>query len=278
MNIYNINGNITAEQDAHVEIHDLAVLRGYGVFDFLRTYNKVPFHLKDHLKRLHKSASLLDMNYNVSIEELESRVCQTLEASPDDECNIRILVTGGTSSDNLMPAGDLQTIIIVSKINEMNPAFYSEGVQVTTNQIDRFIPGAKSINYIPGIMSLKEAKSRGAIEAIYKDKDGNLLEGTTSNLFVVIDGKIITAPEARILPGITRQVILSFAEEIAPVEIRNIHYDEVRLMQEAIITASNKEVIPVTQIDSIPIGSGGIGPISKQIMQRFEDYAQSFRN
>ena len=149
--------------------------------------------------------------------------------------------------------------------------YYEEGAKLITSHVDRFIPGAKTINYIPAILCQKDAKAQGAIEVIYVDRDGYLLEGTTSNLFVVRDGCLITPPCDRVLPGITRQVILELAKDVVEVAQRPIHKDEIRLLDEVLITSSVKEVIPITAVDSVTIGNGSIGPISQKIMGLFRD-------
>lgn len=276
MDIYNINGEFVLADQAKLPIHDLALLRGYGVFDFLRTYNKVPFHLGDHVTRLKKSASLLGLKIQTPHLEIEDRVLKTLARNNHHESNIRIVVTGGVSDDNLMPAGNDQLLIMVSELNKLPKTYYIDGVSVITNHVDRFLPGAKTINYIPGILSLKEAKSRGAIESLYVDGHGNILEGTTSNFFAIFGNTLVTPPENRILPGITRQVILQLAKSFPQVEVRNIHKDEIRLMDEAFITASNKEVIPVISIDNIIISNNQPGKETKIIMKQFADYTANY--
>ncbi len=276
MDIYNINGEFVSADQASISIHDLAVMRGYGVFDFLRTYNKVPFHLDEHIKRLERSACLLGLNANRPFLEIKNLVLETIARNSHLESNIRLVITGGTSDDNLMPAGNDLLLIMVSELNKLPESYYVDGVSVITNHVDRFLPGAKTINYIPGILSLKEAKSRGALESLYVDRQGNILEGTTSNFFAVFGSTLVTPPESRILPGITRQVILQLAASFTKVEVRNIHKDEVRLMDEAFITASNKEVIPVIDIDSITIKSGKPGNTTQAIMKQFADYTASY--
>jgi len=140
------------------------------------------------------------------------------------------------------------------------------------------MPGAKTINYIPAILCQKDAKSQGALEAIYVDRDGYLLEGTTSNIFVVRDGCLITPPCDRVLPGITRQVILKLAKDVVEVVQRPIHKDEIRLLDEIFITSSVKEVIPITTVDSVTIDNGLIGPVSQKVMELFATTTNSFPN
>ncbi len=121
------------------------------------------------------------------------------------------------------------------------------------------MPGAKSINYIPAILCQAEARSQQAIEAVYVDRDGYLLEGTTSNLVALRGDTLITPPCDRILPGITRQVVLQLARREFAVEERQLHKDEIRLFDEAFLTSSVKEVVPVVAIDSVQVGDGRPG-------------------
>lgn len=278
MALYNINGEFVDSSAATINIHDLIVLRGYGAFDFLRTYNGVPFHLKEHLLRLEKSLRLLDLTLDISLEELEERVLATLAKNNFEESNVRIVVSGGISESNLMPEAKGEIIVMVTPLHRLPAHYYTDGVKIITAQHQRFLPGAKSINYIPAILIMKEAKAQGAIEALYTNESNYLLEGTTSNFFCVIDGQLITPPEASILPGITRDVVIEVASKVTDVLVRDIHIDEIRLMDEAIITASNKEIIPVTKINSVTIGDGKPGSLTQELMRVFRDYTRNYPN
>ncbi len=256
-------------------VHDLSILRGYGVFDYLRTYNGLPFHLTDHLLRLQRSARLAGLELDISMEELENRVRQTLAVNKHQESGIRILVTGGSGEDNMMPSGSPKIIIMVTPL-EKPSSCYRNGVKIITSQVERFLPRAKTINYIPAIMMLKEAQARQALEAVHTSRDGYLLEGTTSNFFAVSGGVIKTAAEDKILPGITRKLVIKLARKIAPLKIGSVHRDEIRLLDEAFLTASNKEIIPVVNIDEIRIGNGKPGKITGRIIKRFKKYTSRY--
>jgi branched-chain amino acid aminotransferase len=139
------------------------------------------------------------------------------------------------------------------------------------------MPGVKSINYMAAIQCQAEAQSRQAIEAIYLDRDGYLQEGTTSNFFAFREGTLLTPPSNRILPGITRQVVLKLAEKHFPIVERQIHRDEIRLFDEAFLTSSTKEVVPIVAIDSVVIGNGKPGKNTKRILKLFTDYTSKYR-
>ena len=277
MNIFYVNGIYVEEDKARIPVTDLSVLRGFGVFDFLRTYNGVPFHLADHLSRLERSAKLIGLSLPKPVAQIEDIVLETLRRNNHPESNIRIVVTGGQSRDGITPGSSPLLMVMVSAVSHFPPELYTKGAKLITCHVDRFIPGAKSINYIPAILSLAEARNQDGLEAIYVDRDGFLQEGTTSNFFGFIGSRLVTPPCDRVLPGITRQVVLELARNEFNIEQRQIHKDEIRLLDEAFITSSVKEVIPVSAIDSITLQGASVGRNSGRIMELFKEYTAHYR-
>ena len=276
MDIYYVNGQFIQEQEALISVNDLSVIRGYGVFDFLRTYNGVPFHLNKHLIRLQNSASLIGLSLPFTLGEIEEKIIKGLSLSTHEEKNVRIVVTGGVSDNGITP-GDNPQLLLMITASTANPAFWQKtGAKVITCHVDRFMPGAKTINYIPAILCQKDAHKQGASEAIYVDRDGYLLEGTTSNLFAVRNGQLITPPCNRILPGITRQAVIELCKDSVELVERPIHKDEIRLFDELLLTSSVKEVVPITTIDSVIVGNGKIGPISRKILNAFREATDNY--
>jgi branched-chain amino acid aminotransferase len=277
MNIYYVDGQFVEESQATIPVGDLSVLRGFGVFDFLRTYNGVPFHLEDHLLRLQRSARLIGLQLPRSLAALAEIVRETLARNQHGESNIRIVVTGGLSADGITPGNAPRLLVMISPVTAMPAEWYNEGAKIITCHMERFMPGAKSINYIPAILCQAEARNRQAIEAVYVDRDGYLLEATTSNLFVRRGDTLITPPCDRVLPGITRQVVLQLARREFTVVERPLHKDEVRLLDEAFLTSSVKEVAPVVTIDSVRIGNGKPGEMTLKILDLFRAYSAAYR-
>jgi len=277
MNIYYVDGEFVEEQQAHIPVDDLSVLRGYGIFDFLRTYNGVPFHLEDHLLRLQRSARLIGLHLPHTLTSLAEIVRETLARNHNHESNIRIVVTGGISPDGITPGNSPRLLVMISAVKMMPKEWYTDGAKIITSPVDRFMPGAKSINYIPAILSQAEACSRQAIEAVYVDRDGYLQEGTTSNFFGLRGDTLITPPCDRILPGITRQVVLHLARKHFTIEERQIHRDEIRLLDEAFLTSSTKEVVPVVAIDSVNLGNKKPGSRTMRIVDLFREYTAAYR-
>lgn len=273
MDIYYIDGRFVVESEAVVSVNDLAVLRGYGVFDFLRTYGKKPFHLDDHLRRLERSARLIGLALSWSRQEIADIVQEALSRSDHSECNIRIVVTGGGSEDSITPMDRPRLMVMVTALLRMPSEWYTDGVKIITSHIERFIPGAKSINYIPGILALRDARDQGGVESLYVDGGGQVLEGTTSNFFGFVDGGLVT-PDTGILPGVTREVVLDLVKDAFPVEVRPIHKNELILMDEAFLTSSNKEILPVVRIDANTLGDGKPGSSTREVMARFRSYTE----
>jgi branched-chain amino acid aminotransferase len=277
MDIYYVNGQFVEKEQAKISVNDLSVIRGFGVFDFLRTYNGFPFHLDEHLNRLERSARLIGLELPHPTAKIKEIVRETLGRNKHKESNIRLVVTGGLSTDGITPGLSPQLLIMVSSVKEMPVEWYSDGAKVITSHVERFMPGAKSINYIPAILCQREARMQQAIEAVYVDRNGYMLEGTTSNFFAFIGDTLVTPPCNRVLPGITRQVVLGLAEKEYTMIERELHKDEVRLIDEAFITSSVREIVPIVAIDSIKLGTGKPGPRTQKILEFFRDYTNSYR-
>jgi branched-chain amino acid aminotransferase len=276
MHIYYVDGSYLPENRAVLSVNDLGLLRGYGVFDFLRTYNGRPFHLEDHVARLIQSAKIIDLSPPCSEKEMVDITMRTLERNSTlTEANIRLVVTGGDSSDSITPEDRTRLLIMVTSLHHCPEEWYRDGAAIITTQDARYLPRAKSTHYLPAIRALSRARRQGAMESLYVDREKHLLEGTTTNFFAFINGKLIT-PGDSILLGITRQVILQLAAGEYDIEIRDIHRDEIPDMDEAFITASNKEVVPVVRIDQHVIGGGRPGKRTRRLMQLFAEYTHRY--
>jgi branched-chain amino acid aminotransferase len=277
MDIYYVNGDFVGDEQALISVNDLSVLRGFGVFDFLRTYNGIPFHLADHLMRLQRSADLIGLKLPHSLSKIGELIIETLSRNSHQESNIRIVVTGGLSDDGIMPGDSPQLLIMITAANQFPDEWYTKGAKIITCHVERFMPGAKSINYIPAILCQAEARSQNAIEAVFVDRDGFLLEGTTSNLFAFINNTLVTPPCERILPGITRQVVLELGRKDFAIVERKLHKDEVRLLEEAFLTSSTREIVPITTIDAVKLSGGKAGSRTRAVIDLFRAYTDAYK-
>lgn len=271
MGTYYIDGTFVPAAEAVIPVTDLAVLRGFGVFDFMRTYGGRPFHLDAHINRLINSARLIGLDCPWSFAEMSHIVSQTLAQNDYSESNVRLLITGGDSDDSITPGSRPRLMVMVSPLKPMPQSWYHNGVKIITVELNRYIPGAKSIDYIQAIRSLQQARSVGAVEAVYLDAKNNVLEGTTANIFAVIGGRIVT-PEEGILPGITRDVVLDIMASEYSLCLQSISRNQLLAAEELFLTSSNKEVLPVVMVDNQEIQNGTVGPVTSQVAKRFRKY------
>lgn len=270
-NIYYVDGEYVNAYHAQIPVTDLGVVRGYGVFDFFRTYNGVPFHLEDHLQRLYHSANVVHLDFPWTIETLSIIVMNVLERNGVGEYKVRMIVTGGDTEDFSSPSGESRLIVIVTPCEAVQTEMVDETVKVITIEDNRPMPEVKSINYIAAVIAMKQAKKVGAIEGLYVDQQGFVWEGTRTNLFAFFGDTLVTTG-SNILMGITRQMVLRLAEGVVPVEIRTIHLDELLVADEVFITSSSKEILPVGMIDDRQIGDGQVGKNTHQLRKLFRDY------
>ncbi len=281
MNIFYINKKFVIENKVKISIYDLGFLRGYAVFDFLRTYNQKPFYLEEHLKRFLRSAKFINLKHNYNLEKLKKIVMRTLQKNiainSQTEFNIRIYLTGGNSNDFITP-GKPNLIVVITPLKNLDKKLYTRGTKLITKISERIIPQAKTTIYTEGVKFLQEAKRKGANEVLLISKDKKILECITSNFFAVINKKLITAPLGKILAGVTRKVVINLAKKLKiPVIERYIDVKQIKKFDEAFITATNKEILPIVRIDKVKIGKGKIGEITKILMSEFKKLTENYQ-
>ncbi len=270
MSIYYVDGKFVPADEAVIPVDDLAIIRGIGVFDLLRTYEGKPYFLNEHVERLLNSAKAINQDIPWSHDDICDVVQQTLARNEVDEANIRIIVTGGSSSDFMTPNGPPRLIVLVTPLPKLPEWWTSKGVKVITVRARRNIPGAKSLDYLPAAMALRKAREQKAIEVIYLDNADNALEGATSNLFAFI-GRTLVTPGRDILSGITRKCVLDIARGRYPVDIRDLPKAELIKADEVFITGTNKGLVPVVKIDDFMIGNGRPGKQTLDLMASLSD-------
>ncbi len=272
--MFYVNGSYVDDHQAVIATTDLGLVRGYGVFEYLRTYQGSPFHLSDHLARLRYSAHQIGLTPPKTDEEIEIIIDTLLRENGYAESGIKIVLTGGESCDQFTPDGRSSIIVMAYPHKPPPEVFYRNGISVVTTSLQRSIPESKTLHYTPAIIALKKATVQGAQEALYLNAQREILEATTSNFFAIKGNVLITPENDEVLLGITREVILRLAEGQLRVEKRTLCYDEIRQIDEAFITASNKEVMPVVKIDQHEIGHAHVGPLTRWFMEQFRVYTQ----
>jgi branched-chain amino acid aminotransferase len=273
-----IDGQVVDGGEARVSVFDRGFLYGDSVFEVFRTYGGVPFAQQEHLERLARSAIRLMIPMPVSIEILSSEVRATLDAAGEGEWYVRIVITRGTGPLTYDPTTATMPlrVIIAAPVSVPPAEHYERGVGVCLLHAsrptdDERASGAKASNYLANLLAVHEAKQKGAQEAVVLGRRGQILEGASSNLFTVKDGKVRTPrPEPGILIGITRAMVLAAAvAEGIEVEETEVRPDDLYGADEAFITSSIREVMPVVVADGRTIGSGAPGPVTKRLHEGY---------
>jgi branched-chain amino acid aminotransferase len=266
--LWYVDGQWAHPHEAQISLNDVAVLRGYSVFESLRTYDRRPFHLQEHLQRLFRSADLIDLAIPYTQEYITEVILATIERNAYQHASLRILVTGGESEDGVMPSGDPVLAVLITPLPERDMERFAHGYKVITTHLQREAPEAKTTSYVSAVRALKEAARHEASDALFVNEHGHVLEGTRSNFFVFLDDTLVT-PRAGILLGVTRNVVLELARGRFTIDERPILFEELPEVSEAFITSSSKEIVPVVQIDDLIIGDGKPGPRTTELEQRF---------
>ena len=268
-----LNGQFVDEDDLLVSARDLGYARGYAIFEFMMTHNGRVFMLEKHMDRLFRSSDAISLELPWSKEQISNWVVQTLDAnkSIEDEKVIRVTISGGPSF-GLAPA-EVPTIAIVIDARFPHiPEDYANGVRVLLTEFERYIPQAKTNNYIEAVRQFRTAPAE--IDEILYHSKGMMREGTRSNIFAVIDGALVT-PKTGILEGITRDIILNKLSLSIQAEVRDFSVEDLLRASEVFITATGKEIMSVTKINDVTVGDGSVGRITKEVATEFRNFFES---
>ena len=278
-----VNGTITPAHQAVIPVYDHGFLYGEGIYETLRTYNRVPFLFDRHTVRLRASAERLDLQVPFDDSTLAARVDETLAAAGElREAYIRILVTRGvgelTYDLGATPAPSL--VIIVKALEEVPERVEHEGitlslVPILRNHPESVNPIIKSNNLLNNAMAMQQANRQGAEEALMCNYRGELSECSQSNFFLVRGGRVLTPPSAAgLLEGITRGFLFDLARG-AGIDAREevLRPEDLDTADEAFITGTTRELSPVVRIDNRVIASGKPGPITLDLLRRYRKYA-----
>src|SRR3989344_5385116 len=206
-----LNGSWVGENDLKISALDIAVLRGFGIFDFLRTYGKKPFRLDEHIDRFFRSAKIMGITPVKSKKEITDIVYQGIKLNNFENTQIKIVQTGGVSPDGFTPSAKPNFFILFQKSALYPSEIYNKVIKLITSSLLRQIPHATTTNYAATIVEVQKAQKQGAKDILHTDEKGNIYEATRSNFFAIKDGKLVTTQDG-ILFGITRNVILELAK------------------------------------------------------------------
>jgi len=276
-----VNGTGVPAAEARVSVLDNGFAFGDSVYEVMRTYAGQAFEPGRHFRRLRASAGRLGIEVPASDDELMSQVEALLARAGGGESYVRVIVTRGVGDCSYdFSRIERPTVVMIQKPLPQQPARHQqEGIRVAAVSVRRNHPKAldpaiKSSNLLNNILAAREAQARGCDEPLLLNHEGYLAEGASTNLFVVVDGSFLTPPlSAGILPGITRAVVLELIDGLGlPCSERPLQLDTLLAADEAFMTSTTREVVPVRQVDDALVGDGRPGPYTCRLIDAFHAY------
>jgi branched-chain amino acid aminotransferase len=281
MQIY-IDGEFYSEENAKISVFDHGLLYGDGVFEGIRVYRGRVFELDPHIDRLYASAQALALELPVSRAELVEAMMETIRRNEITDGYVRLVATRGKGDLGLNPNKcPKATVFCIADGITLYPAeVYEKGFKVATlatrrNDPQAINPAIKSLNYLNNVLGALELRDRGVNEGLFLTTAGYVCECTADNFFLIKGRKVMTPhPATGALGGITRATVMRLAAAMG-LEVEEGFYTlyDVYNADEAFLTGTAAEVGPVVEVDKRPIGLGVPGPITKDIIARFHEYA-----
>lgn len=264
-----INGRFISLDQAKVSVFDHGFLYGDGVYDTTRTYHGIIWKPFEHLVRLRKSAEALSISYPWLDQEIVSWMNALVAKNAFQESRIRIMMTRGMNKFIFSQVIEPTCVILGEELQEEPASVFEDGVFAITVSFERQLPSIKTISSLPMIFARLTMESAGAYEVFFVDRDGNVTEGSITNVFIVKDG-VLKTTHRNILSGIAREVILDSASGICVVQLTDIPLTDLYAADECFITNSLKGIVPVVKIDQKHIGVAVVGKITRKLMDKFK--------
>ena len=280
----NVNGQTFDQDHAVISVFDHGFLYGEGVYETLRTYHGKPFLFERHMRRLRRSAGMIDLPIPLTDDEIARRFTETQRAAhlegdvPEREAYIRILITRGVGDLTYDPAATPHSsvVIIVKPHVQLPEDVYNAGVPVSIVPIVRNHPQTvnpmiKSNNLLNNALAAQHAVREKAFEGIMRNHRGELAECSTSNLFIVRNGTVLTPPlEAGLLPGITREYIFEIGAALGvPVQEAVLKDADLLGADESFLTSTTREALAIVRVDGQTIGKGVCGPVTRELLDEY---------
>jgi len=243
------NGQLLPASQAVVPLDDIAYAYGFGVYETVRVSGGIVYFAQQHAARLLASAREIGLEHGFSASDTEQAIQELVRKNQAEACNIKILLVGG-------PAAESATLYMQC----LNPLFpdrklYKEGATLITERYQREYPHAKTLNMLPSYLAYRRALAAGAYDALLVDDEGNITEGTRTNFFGMQGRTLISPPEAGILLGVMRTVVLKVAADNGfKVEERQIKPQDLAGYEAAFVTSTSSKVMPVRSIDNYEFG------------------------
>ncbi len=273
-----LNGGFMPIEEARIPVLDRGFIFGDGVYEVIPVYSRHPFRLAEHLRRLQYSLDKVRIDNPLDTDEWARLLGEIIQRNAGDDQSVYLQVTRGVAKrDHAFPKGIKPTVFMMSMpLVTPAPALVESGVACITAQDYRWLNcDIKSVSLLGNCMLRQLSVDAGAAETILF-RDGRLTEASSSNVFIVRDGVVLTPPKDHlVLPGITYDVVIEIARAREfQIEIRPVSEAEVRDADEIWITSSTKEVLAVTALDGKPVGDGKPGPLFRRMHALYQSFKQ----
>lgn len=272
-----LNGELVPTASAKVSVLDRGLLYGDGLFETMRAHAGRVFRLAQHLGRLRQGAEVLGIHIPHTDEDLRTAVTEALVGNALSEASVRLAVTRGTGIGPVPAESELTVFIVAREFMPYDEELYRRGMTAITatetrNERSRLWQ-VKSANYLQSILARMEAARSGAHEAILLNTRGYVAEASTSNIFAVKDNALTTPSlNSGVLPGITRSAVIDLAKQAGlDVTERTMPPDDLLAADELFLTNSLMQIMPLTELDGQPIGSGRPGPVTRRLAEAYDE-------
>jgi len=280
-----LNGRFLPLAEAGISPLDRGFLYGDGVYEVIPVYSRRAFRVDEHLRRLQATLAGIKLANPLAVDAWKDIVSRLIESAPWEDQSIYLQVTRGADDkrDHAFPPTSVPPTVFAfaSPLVTTSAEVRATGVAAITVPDQRWARcDLKVVSLLANVLARQQAVEAGCAEALLI-RDGYVKEGAASNVFVVKDGVLLAPPKTQLmLPGITYDVIIELAESCGqPLEIREIHENELRSADEVWMTSSTKEILAITSIDGQAVGHGPMagkpGPLGEQMWQRYQDFKNS---
>ncbi len=261
-----VNDSLIPSDEANLNIADLAVQRGYGIFDFFKTIDTKPIFLEDHLDRLFRSAVLMRLEIKQNRDEIRNKILQLIENNSFRDSGIKVILTGGFSPDGFTISEP--NLIISQQEFQIPKTMPEKGISILTHEYQRQFSDAKTLDYLQAIWLQPILKEKMAGDVLYYS-NGLIRECPRANIFIVTKDKKVLTPETGMLKGVSRKHVLEISARMYNTEARDVSIEELRNAGEVFITSTTKNVLPVVEVDGYVIGEGNPGEVSKALAKEY---------
>lgn len=259
------NGTLKPAKEAVIPLANIEYSYGFGVYENIRVTNGVPYFLLEHIERLGESARIIGLEHQFSGEQVDRGVRELIARNSVGTCNLKVFLVGAPEKDNAQ--------LFLLCLNPLFPGktLYRDGATFVTYEYERPFPHAKTLNMLQSYLAYRKAKQNNAYDALLIDNNGCIVEGTRTNFFCITGRTLISAPEEKILLGVTRKAVLSVAlKNNFSLQEREITWSDIRGCDGAFVTSTSSKIIPVRSVDDYTLQEPPV--VLRELMKLFDDF------